>query len=274
MIIHIPSCGDAFILTQLWSFKLHPGHRNSDLFEAVGQPLPAYYKDLEKRRSIPVELPAGIELVFDRLYVRQGMADYDSVTFIIKDHPEDQFVGVRFWAKLNDVNNLNVEPTSTGNPVGGFAKATYKRNLAVKRDPSLLDKAAATKAKKAECDDARKFLCAEVGEASLTLQHHPEISAFLERLSNATKKTVTDMHCGRYHKSDFNHFRSVLSHDDKKNASWMCKSTRRNDDASVDRMFVPNGSVTSVIHDPLVKADPGGFIVTSIDGKPTSWRKA
>ncbi len=51
--------------------------------------------------SIPVSLPAGTVLMVDRIYIRQGREDWSSVTFKV---PKG-----RFWAKLDEVNNMEFE---------------------------------------------------------------------------------------------------------------------------------------------------------------------
>lgn len=66
-------------------------------------------------------IPKGTILKVDRVYIRKGMADYSSVSFIIEDSPDVRLLNkkkaskfnvpcekpsVRFFAKLEDVNNL------------------------------------------------------------------------------------------------------------------------------------------------------------------------
>jgi hypothetical protein len=66
---------------------------------------------LLKIRQFPVLLPAGTELTVDRLYVRKGISDYSSMTFYLTktDYPALNVRGKkRFWAKLEDVNTLEV----------------------------------------------------------------------------------------------------------------------------------------------------------------------
>ncbi len=52
-------------------------------------------------------LPTGTYLTFDRIYIRRGVSGFDSVTFRTnKNCPEPNFRGRRFWAKLDDINNV------------------------------------------------------------------------------------------------------------------------------------------------------------------------
>ena len=60
--------------------------------------------------------PAKSVLIVDRIYIRQGQDDFDSVTFRAKYYHSSQQTGfgkkgkmVRFWAKLDDVNTMQVE---------------------------------------------------------------------------------------------------------------------------------------------------------------------
>jgi len=58
-----------------------------------------------RKESMPVTLGVGIILKVDRIYIRKGkgMSDFSSLTFYIKNGP---YKGARFWAKLNDVNQI------------------------------------------------------------------------------------------------------------------------------------------------------------------------
>lgn len=60
-------------------------------------------------------LPKGTILQVDRIYIRQGGEKFSSLTFIIKESPDPRLLstkklfgkqGIRFWAKLVDVNNI------------------------------------------------------------------------------------------------------------------------------------------------------------------------
>jgi hypothetical protein len=48
--------------------------------------------------------PAGTELKIDRIYIRKVISDYSSLSFWAK-FPDDK-KKYRFWAKLEDVNNI------------------------------------------------------------------------------------------------------------------------------------------------------------------------
>lgn len=72
--------------------------------------------------STPVTLKKGTILVVDRVYIRQQMPDYDSVSFKIPKNDENIALGyphnghpIRFFASLEDVNKIKekdvVNPT-------------------------------------------------------------------------------------------------------------------------------------------------------------------
>ncbi|MDD3988210.1 MAG: hypothetical protein PHC93_04580 [Candidatus Omnitrophica bacterium] len=60
------------------------------------------------KECMEVPLIAGTILKVDRIYIRKGkgMSDFSSLTFYIKNGP---YKGARFWAKLNDVNQIKFE---------------------------------------------------------------------------------------------------------------------------------------------------------------------
>ena len=74
------------------------------------------YKSFRGKKQLSyleVLMPARTILSFDRIYIRKGVEAYDSVTFRIHKKkgncPNENFLGTRFWAKLNDVNNIVCE---------------------------------------------------------------------------------------------------------------------------------------------------------------------
>lgn len=57
-------------------------------------------------KTINCTLEAGTKLVVDRIFIRRGSKDYDSVTFWIKKNNKRV---ARFWAKLDEVNQIKLE---------------------------------------------------------------------------------------------------------------------------------------------------------------------
>jgi hypothetical protein len=94
MKMYIPSIGDQIQLTQDWNFSLQNESRNSTLWEiATGEEMKDEWhwvdiNDSSKGRVgkivIPVIIPVGEILKIDRIYIRKGMDDFDSITFFWK----------------------------------------------------------------------------------------------------------------------------------------------------------------------------------------------
>lgn len=90
--------------------------------------------------------------MFDRVYVRQGADDFASVTLIIKRATTRQLIGHRFWARLDEVNDIDADLIGRGHPVGGFAPKHYRALAADELDPGSGDRRAAAKLKRKELD--------------------------------------------------------------------------------------------------------------------------
>ena len=122
MRLYIPNLGDQLYLAEPWTFTLHLERRNIPLlgwlwkmplrraelhFESLYRSVPA-----DKRYtpgglpSYAVTLPKDTVLTVDRIYIRQGGDDYASVTFRAR-LPYDKR-SYRFWAKLDDVNRMEL----------------------------------------------------------------------------------------------------------------------------------------------------------------------
>lgn len=63
-----------------------------------------------------VTIPEGTQLTIDRIYIRKGVSDYDSITFIAnKKTCSDERIkkgkgSIRFWVKLDEVNGVFFQP--------------------------------------------------------------------------------------------------------------------------------------------------------------------
>ena len=65
---------------------------------------------IEKWTSMyPTEvwLPRKTCLTIDRIYIRKGSGDYDSITFRIISCPDKKMNKARFWVKLRDANKIS-----------------------------------------------------------------------------------------------------------------------------------------------------------------------
>jgi len=94
MKMYIPSIGDQIRLLADWNFNLQNESRNSTLWEIVtGEVMKdewhwVDFNDSSKGRVgqiiIPVTIPAGEVLKIDRIYIRKGADEFDSITFFWK----------------------------------------------------------------------------------------------------------------------------------------------------------------------------------------------
>lgn len=158
MKLYIPRLGDEIKLTSDWTFDLYCEDRNDTMITKfnvdLGQvPGKSWYHLHDK--SVKCTVPAGSILKIDRIFIRKGAQEYDSITFFWKgesipawtetinyERNEEVPVGtpgseawkggfgqpptayirvpavrydrhpkrpVRFWAKMDDVNNIEFE---------------------------------------------------------------------------------------------------------------------------------------------------------------------
>lgn len=113
--LNIPSIGTSLTLTKKWSFTLYGEFRNEKFWKTYCKVKPSTEELDEKRlwefdddemQSVELSLPAGTELNLDRIYVRKGKQDFDSISLFIKNCPIKGIKG-RFWVKLEDANKLS-----------------------------------------------------------------------------------------------------------------------------------------------------------------------
>jgi hypothetical protein len=125
MKMYIPQIGDTIQLTADWCFSLYNEDRNETLIRFIGD---SRIDGMDNwRRTItaePFTMPAGSKLKVDRIYIRKGQDDFSSITFFWVDkriEPRFETVTwsskpqkyparpVRFWARLEDVNNIEFD---------------------------------------------------------------------------------------------------------------------------------------------------------------------
>ena len=112
MKLFVPAIGTQLRLTEPWTFKLHAERRNHDLIAT----LPGYENNNRwgyyRQHGAPIgeiTLQAGTVLAVDRIYIRKGAEDFDSITFRIKQSVQYPKKKPRFWAKLDDANKIVCE---------------------------------------------------------------------------------------------------------------------------------------------------------------------
>lgn len=120
--LFIPAIGTEFTLAQQWDFTLYNEHRNETLMQYLGDSRSIEYGN--EITPAPASLPASMRLRLDRIYIRKGLDDFDSITFMLlgaqaenasswmRSRLEKGLIAklprrpVRFWVKLEDANNI------------------------------------------------------------------------------------------------------------------------------------------------------------------------
>jgi hypothetical protein len=109
----VPGISTVMKLAKDWTFRLHKESRNNDMLGLFGKS--SSWEDSGKVAG-DVTMKAGAELSVNRVYIRQGADEFSSYTFYLKKGAELEMGGkktvsrgkVRFWAKLADVNKMEV----------------------------------------------------------------------------------------------------------------------------------------------------------------------
>lgn len=111
MQLNIPSIGTQLQLLQDWVFPLFNERRNRKFWEAYfAEPCPSQWGGgLKTVITKTVTLPAGAILTADRIYVRKGFPDFDSITFNLAKKINPFKTNGRFWVKLTDANRMDVQ---------------------------------------------------------------------------------------------------------------------------------------------------------------------
>jgi hypothetical protein len=125
MKLFIPPLGTQLELAAPWTFSLHRESRNYSLIvklrdkggyyipDPVNNPDQSdwYKRYLNDGKLCDFTLPAGAKLKVARIYIRAGARSFDSVTFNLDfETPHGVKIKGRFWAKLDDVNKMEVIP--------------------------------------------------------------------------------------------------------------------------------------------------------------------
>jgi len=111
MKLFIPPLGTKLRLLRPWNFRLYCEPRNTRLWDLRYSPpslmaIPVMHRHANYHDSY---LETGDTLVVDRIYIRHGQQMFNSVTFKGLVLHAGNYHKVRFWARLSDVNNMDVE---------------------------------------------------------------------------------------------------------------------------------------------------------------------
>lgn len=185
--VWIPRCGDGIRLTASWTASLTNEYRNRKMITAItGKDLLANGpRGTRAQPCCSVTLDAGTELVFDRVYIRQGADSYASVTFIVKDTADGKLVGERFWVTVDDANRIEAEPSSSKNPLSAFSLKSYVTAWRAKADPGVALQAANARTKRNELANVRAAIrdaCCEPRSSQRRDARDPAIIAHVERI--------------------------------------------------------------------------------------------
>ena len=110
--IAIPTIGSLFMLSEPWSFELYLERRNRAFMDKAFDGIPSFPGFTSKRSGDcpgkTLVFPTGTKLRIDRLYIRKGVFDFDSVTLILAKGNCPTFPKLygRFWVKLHDINRV------------------------------------------------------------------------------------------------------------------------------------------------------------------------
>jgi hypothetical protein len=112
--LFIPPLGFEFVLAEPWTFTLFDEYRNETAMKHFGLPQTERYY-YHERTGHQVTIQAGAILKIDRIFIRRGASDFDSVTFFMKGgdkvipFTKGRQKAIRFWAKLADVNKIIIK---------------------------------------------------------------------------------------------------------------------------------------------------------------------
>ena len=125
MKLYVPRIGDTIALLEDWHFSLFNEERNATAMQVLGDTRPVMNRWNTSFTGIPAVIPKGEVLKIDRIYIRKGQEDFDSMTFIwvgkrtaggmeaCSWNPSRMIKksarAARFWAKMDDVNTIEFD---------------------------------------------------------------------------------------------------------------------------------------------------------------------
>lgn len=112
MQLYIPNVGERIILAANWTFRLFNEGRCQPFNDCPSPAEPVDNPNYSISQVKRCTLPAGTVLLVDRVYLRQGLDAFASLSFRIgsTSAPWVTKQRKRFWAKLEDVNQMQIAP--------------------------------------------------------------------------------------------------------------------------------------------------------------------
>lgn len=125
MRLFTPDIGTLLKIEQDWQITLYAEYRNRKLFDILGIPF----------KTTVIDLPKGLILKVNRVYIRQGLSQYSSITFTCskpktklerEQSPNNiKFAGSKFWVKLHECNGLEISIMTSNQETVNAIKDLY-----------------------------------------------------------------------------------------------------------------------------------------------------
>jgi len=115
MRLFVPTIGTRIQLIADWTFDVYDEYRNKTLSQYQKAPTVSDCWSRGNGNLGPFTLPADTVLVLKRIFIRQNMDEFDSLTFIVESTTAPIMTSivkpkrVRFWAKLDDCNRIEFD---------------------------------------------------------------------------------------------------------------------------------------------------------------------
>lgn len=125
MKLFIPDIGTLIKIEQDWQITLYAEYRNRTLFNILNLPF----------KTTVIDLPKGLIIKVDRIYIRKGLSQYSSITFTCAkpktkaekaERPSNLiYGGIKFWVKLHECNELEMSLLKSNEETVNAIKSLY-----------------------------------------------------------------------------------------------------------------------------------------------------
>jgi hypothetical protein len=205
MNLFIPDIGTLLKLEEEWTFTLYNEYRNRTMGDIYNK----YLIEISDPNGIPpikfnfhtsgnkvIDLPKGLVVKVDRIYIRKGLSQYSSVTFTVpkpktKKEKEEMphninFAGAKFWVKLHECNGIQFSTIKKNAETTELFQKLY----------SEIEKDASTKFGVQKCTkllaDINKLLGS--GNSLNNLSTHLRYDQFLNQMIHKMNDVNIDLH--------------------------------------------------------------------------------